>query len=100
MPIEAREQELSPSGEGSESRSGSLKKAASDGNGPGSPRQGSHEARTPNISWYPGHALSDVRLSLLRQRAATVWLTGLSGAGKSTLASALEKDLLDKGQCC
>lgn len=100
MSIEAQTQELNPSGEGNEGLGGNLKKAVGDSSGPGSPRPGGNETRTPNISWYPGHALSDVRLSLLRQRPATVWLTGLSGAGKSTLASALEKDLLDKGQCC
>jgi bifunctional enzyme CysN/CysC len=35
--------------------------------------------------------------SHLRQKAMTVWLTGLSGAGKSTLAEALEKKLLQEG---
>jgi bifunctional enzyme CysN/CysC len=42
----------------------------------------------------------DDRRRLLRQRAATVWLTGLSGAGKSTLARHLEKRLLDAGHLC
>ncbi|MBI2865189.1 MAG: adenylyl-sulfate kinase [Chloroflexi bacterium] len=40
------------------------------------------------------------RLALLRQRACTIWLTGLSGAGKSTLASALEERLLAGGYSC
>jgi bifunctional enzyme CysN/CysC len=30
---------------------------------------------------------------------ATVWLTGLPGAGKSTLASALQVELIERGQC-
>lgn len=35
--------------------------------------------------------------TLLQQRGAIVWLTGLSGSGKSTIAKALEKDLHAKG---
>jgi len=37
------------------------------------------------------------RERLLRQKPATVWLTGLSGAGDGGLARALEKRLLDAG---
>ena len=37
------------------------------------------------------------RAELLRQRPATLWLTGLSGAGKSTLAYRLEKRLAEQG---
>jgi len=40
------------------------------------------------------------RQALLRQRAATLWFTGLSGAGKSALAYALEKRLTDMGHLC
>jgi len=40
------------------------------------------------------------REKLLRQKAATVWLTGLSGAGKSTIARTLEKRLIDAGHLC
>jgi adenylylsulfate kinase len=36
----------------------------------------------------------------LRQRAATLWLTGLSGSGKSTLAFELERRLLAQGRVC
>ena len=34
---------------------------------------------------------------ILKQKACTVWLTGLSGSGKSTIGRALEKQLLDRG---
>ncbi len=37
------------------------------------------------------------RERLLRQKGATLWLTGLSGSGKSTIAKALEKRLIDLG---
>lgn len=40
------------------------------------------------------------REQLLRQRARTVWLTGLSGAGKSTIAKLLERQLTDQGRLC
>jgi bifunctional enzyme CysN/CysC len=40
------------------------------------------------------------RSSLLRQKAATLWLTGLSGSGKSTIARNLEKTLTDAGHAC
>jgi len=37
------------------------------------------------------------REALLRQKPATLWMTGLSGAGKSSIARALEKRLADAG---
>ncbi len=37
------------------------------------------------------------RETLLRQKPATLWMTGLSGSGKSSIARALEKRLLDEG---
>ncbi len=40
------------------------------------------------------------RSAMLRQRPATVWLTGLSGAGKSTLGAELERRLVDLGRAC
>ena len=42
----------------------------------------------------------DDRLSILRQRGVTVWLTGLSGSGKSTIAKELEKQLILDGHLC
>lgn len=35
--------------------------------------------------------------SLLKQRAVTLWLTGLSGSGKSTIAQLVERSLHSKG---
>lgn len=49
---------------------------------------------------HAGHITAADRAQLLRQRPATVWLTGLSGAGKSTLAFALERHLIVHGQAC
>lgn len=40
------------------------------------------------------------RARLFRQKAVTVWLTGLSGAGKSTLAYELERRLIELGHPC
>jgi bifunctional enzyme CysN/CysC len=40
------------------------------------------------------------RESLLGQKGATIWLTGLSGSGKSTIAKELEKQLMDQGHIC
>ena len=37
------------------------------------------------------------REALLRQKPATLWMTGLSGSGKSSIARALEKRLMDGG---
>jgi adenylylsulfate kinase len=33
----------------------------------------------------------------LRQKSKVIWFTGLSGSGKTTLATALERDLFNKG---
>lgn len=33
----------------------------------------------------------------LKQKAKVIWFTGLSGSGKTTLASALERNLFDRG---
>jgi len=40
------------------------------------------------------------RKSLLGQRGATVWLTGLSASGKSTIAVQLEQQLIRQGRLC
>ncbi len=40
------------------------------------------------------------RAAILRQRPATLWLTGLSGSGKSTIARNLEVRLLAAGHAC
>ena len=40
------------------------------------------------------------RRKLLKQKGATIWLTGLSGSGKSTIAKHLERSLMDQGHLC
>jgi bifunctional enzyme CysN/CysC len=40
------------------------------------------------------------RERILKQRPATLWLTGLSGSGKSTVAFAIEKRLMAQEQLC
>ena len=37
------------------------------------------------------------RQNLIRQKGATLWMTGLSGSGKSTISVALERSLFEKG---
>lgn len=47
-----------------------------------------------NITFHEGHVTYEERCSLLNQKGATLWLTGLSASGKSTIATALEQHLL------
>jgi len=47
-----------------------------------------------NISFHPGSVTTAERAELLKQKGATIWLTGLSASGKSTIACALEQHLL------
>lgn len=56
------------------------------------------EAKSTNITWHEGQIGRAAREALLKQRAVTVWLTGLSGSGKSTIAMAAEKVLLESGR--
>ena len=46
-----------------------------------------------NIFWQDGEISRTDRESLIQQKGATLWFTGLSGSGKSTIAIALEKAL-------
>lgn len=50
-----------------------------------------------NLSWNEAKVSPDERKALMRQDAATIWLTGLSGSGKSTIAYELEKQLILRG---
>jgi adenylyl-sulfate kinase len=52
----------------------------------------------PNIRWHEGSFDRAERWRRLRQRGATIWLTGLSGAGKSTIAVAVEERLIGQGR--
>ena len=53
--------------------------------------------RATNITWHSGHVGREARQTLLKQRGATLWLTGLSGSGKSTIGFTLEHMLMQAG---
>src|SRR5215831_18120458 len=55
------------------------------------------EIRATNITWHEGHVNREERASLLEQKGATIWFTGLSGSGKSTIAYTLEHALVQRG---
>ncbi len=63
-------------------------------------RKGTKETVSRDISWQRGKVTAEDRARLLRQQAATVWLTGLSGSGKSAIAIELEKRLIEAGHAC
>jgi bifunctional enzyme CysN/CysC len=63
-------------------------------------RQGAQGTVSRDISWQRGKVTADDRARLLRQRAATIWLTGLSGSGKSGIAMELEQRLIEAGHAC
>jgi adenylylsulfate kinase len=52
--------------------------------------------KSENLTASESHVSRAQREALLRQRAATLWLTGLSGSGKSTLARAVEQSLIER----
>ncbi len=51
-----------------------------------------------NITWHEGHVERAQRYELLKQRGATIWLTGLSASGKSTIAYTAEHALVESGR--
>jgi adenylylsulfate kinase len=55
------------------------------------------EDKSSNVTWHHGQVGREQRQTLLRQRGATIWLTGLSGSGKSTIAVTTEAALLQRG---
>ncbi len=56
------------------------------------------DQKATNVTWHDGEVSREDRFSILRQRAATIWFTGLSGSGKSTIAVALERALYGIGK--
>lgn len=50
-----------------------------------------------NIVWHDGVITKEHRYAMLKQKGATIWLTGLSGSGKSTVSVALEQMMFKKG---
>jgi len=55
------------------------------------------DQKATNITWHGGHIGRKEREALLKQKGATIWLTGLSGSGKSTVAVAAEAELVNRG---
>tara|TARA_Y100000994_G_scaffold240211_1_gene234663 strand:- start:464 stop:1078 length:615 start_codon:yes stop_codon:yes gene_type:complete len=55
------------------------------------------DQKSTNVSWHDGKVSMQDRHKLIRQKGATLWMTGLSGSGKSTIAVALERSLFEKG---
>ena len=54
--------------------------------------------KATNVTWQDGEVSRQDRQTILRQRGATIWFTGLSGSGKSTIAIALERALYQLGK--
>jgi adenylylsulfate kinase len=56
------------------------------------------EVKATNVTWHEGHVTRAERATLLKQKGATLWFTGLSGSGKSTIAFTLEHALVQRGR--
>ena len=56
------------------------------------------EIKATNITWHEGHVGREERETLLQQKGALIWMTGLSGSGKSTVAYTLEHALMQQGR--
>lgn len=68
---------------------------------PAMARPGEKDAvKSTFIHRHEGTVSTKDRERLLKQKPATLWLTGLSGSGKSTIAFELEKKLMAAGHLC
>lgn len=56
------------------------------------------EQKATNVHWHDGDVTRQDRATIIGQKGATLWFTGLSGSGKSTVAVALEKALAAQGK--
>ncbi|HOW87229.1 MAG TPA: sulfate adenylyltransferase subunit CysN [Candidatus Omnitrophota bacterium] len=56
--------------------------------------------KTISLHRQEGSIAPKDRERILKQKPATLWLTGLSGSGKSSIAFALEKRLMAEGHLC
>ncbi len=64
------------------------------------PVEATAEPKSKHIKREASGISVDERAALLKQKPATLWLTGLSGSGKSTIARHLERTLFERGQAC
>lgn len=55
-----------------------------------------NKIKATNITWHEGHVGREERETLLKQKGATIWFTGLSGSGKSTIAFTVEHALVQR----
>jgi len=53
--------------------------------------------KSKHITWHGANVTREERESLMGQKGAVVWFTGLSGSGKSTLSRRVEQLLLERG---
>lgn len=58
------------------------------------------EVKATNITWHGGAVTPESRQAVMKQRGATIWLTGLSASGKSTIARELERKLFAEQRIC
>ena len=58
------------------------------------------EVKATNIVWHGGDITADLRQKQMKQKGATIWLTGLSASGKSTIARDLERKLFEDRRVC
>ena len=58
------------------------------------------EVKATNITWHAGEITHEQRREKMKQRGATIWLTGLSASGKSTIARDLERKLFEDHRAC
>ena len=56
------------------------------------------EQKATNVHWHHGNVNRADRQSMMGQKGATLWFTGLSGSGKSTIAVALEAELFKRNK--
>jgi adenylylsulfate kinase len=55
------------------------------------------QPKSKHITWAKTHVGRKERAALLGHGSGTVWFTGLSGSGKSTVATAVERELFQRG---
>ena len=53
--------------------------------------------KSTNITWHGANVSAEERQTVVGQKGAVVWLTGLSASGKSTIARRAEQLLLERG---